>query len=143
MSSLNYQSSALGMVVYSEFSDCINNCIKIPVQIHKSTLFFDAIFLFSRIILIYYPYGIMEAVSRDSNIGTFRIIFLLYSRSSVDSGPSLEKEHLGAFIIASKLTNVSNVLKFTKAMLWYYCFENKTDDSQPIRSLSLPGGKTI
>ena len=97
MSSLNYQSSALGMVVYSEFSDCINNCIKIPVQIHKSTLFFDAIFLFSRIILIYYPYGIMEAVSRDSNIGTFRIIFLLYSRSSVDSGPSLEKEHLGAF----------------------------------------------
>jgi len=44
-------------------------------------------------------------------------------------------------IIASKLTNVSNVLKFTKAMFWYYCFENKTDDSQPIRSLSPLGGK--
>ena len=107
MSSLNYQSSALGMVVYSEFSDCINNCIKIPVQIHKSTLFFDAIFLFSRIILIYYPYGIMEAVSRDSNIGTFRIIFLLYSRSSVDSGASLEREHLGAFNRPSVMTVTS------------------------------------
>ena len=53
------------------------------------------------------------------------------------------KKIIFTHIIASKLTNVSNVLKFTKAMLWYYCFENKTDDSQPIRSLSLPGGKTI
>ena len=51
--------------------------------------------------------------------------------------------YYGPFVIASKLTNVSNVLKFTKAMLWYYCFENKTDDSQPIRSLSPLGGKTI
>ena len=34
-------------------------------------------------------------------------------------------------------------LKFTKAMFWYYCFDNKTDDSQPIRPLSLLGGKTI
>ena len=40
------------------------------------------------------------------------------------------------YITASKLTNVSNVLKFTKAMFWYYYFENKTDDSQPIGSFS-------
>ena len=32
-------------------------------------------------------------------------------------------------------------LKFMKAMFWYYCFENKTDDSQPIRSFSLLEGK--
>ena len=32
-------------------------------------------------------------------------------------------------------------LKFTKAMFWYYCFENKTDDSQPIGSFSPLGGK--
>ena len=49
----------------------------------------------------------MEAVSRDSNIGTFRIIFLLYSRSSVDSGASLEKEHLGAFNRPSVMTVTS------------------------------------
>ena len=49
----------------------------------------------------------MEAVSRDSNIGTFRIIFLLYSRSSVDSGASLEREHLGAFNRPSVMTVTS------------------------------------
>ena len=34
-------------------------------------------------------------------------------------------------------------LKFTKAMFWYYYFENKTDDSQPIGSFFPLGGKTI
>ena len=61
-----------GPVVYSELSDYLG----LTKNTHEST-FFDAIFLFSRIILIYYPYGIMAAVSSDRIIGTFRIIFLL------------------------------------------------------------------
>ena len=39
---------------------------------------------------------------------------------------STTKKLKSTSVIASKLTNVSNVLKFTKAMFWYYCFENKT-----------------
>ena len=50
-------------------------------------------------------------------------------------------DYLHNYVIASKLTNVSNVLNFTKAMFWFYCFENKTDDSQPIGSFSPLGGK--
>ena len=47
------------------------------------------------------------------------------------------------YVIASKTHKRFKRLKFTKAMFWYYYFENKTDDSQPIRSFSPLGGKTI
>ena len=34
-------------------------------------------------------------------------------------------------------------LNFIKAMFWYYCFENKTDDSQPIGSFSPLGENNL
>ena len=90
---------------------------------------------------------ILNVVNTDKNFITvliFKVQALWYSFDQYMQFYTLIKWVLWILrihVIASKLTNVSNVLKFTKAMLWYYCFENKTDDSQPIGSFSPLGGK--